>query len=130
MSASRRIRIRAGDRVVLAELNETQIAARIWDALPIHARGNRWGQEIYFSIPVHAAQELPQEVVERGDLAYWPPGRAFCIFFGPTPASVGEEPRAASPVTVVGRVLDDPQVFEVVEDGTLVHLERAEESEP
>ena len=71
-----------------------------------------------------------QEVVERGDLGYWPPGRAFCIFFGPTPASRGEECRPASPVNVFGRVEGDSTVFRGVRAGTRVRLERVEAAEP
>jgi hypothetical protein len=63
--------------------------------------------------------------VEAGDLGYWPPGRAFCIFFGPTPASEGGEIRPASPVNVVGRVAGDPTVFRKVRAGTRVRIERA-----
>ena len=72
----------------------------IWDALPIEASASTWGDEIYFGIPVAAGEEMGQEVVELGDLGYWPPGSAFCMFFGPTPMSRGDEIRPASPVTV------------------------------
>ncbi len=54
-----------------------------------------WGDEIYFAIPVSLKEDGPRATVEVGDLGYWPPGRAFCIFFGPTPASRGDEVRAA-----------------------------------
>ena len=122
----RTIRIRAGDVEAVAELNDTRTAQAIWDALPIEARANTWGDEIYFSIPVKAGDERPQEVVDAGDLGYWPPGSAFCIFFGPTPASHGDEIRPASPVTVVGRVKGDPTVFKAVRGGARVAVERAE----
>ena len=95
---AREIVIQAGSVTMEAELNDTKAADAIWEALPIEGRGNRWGEEIYFSIPVHCPPNNPREVVEVGDLAYWPPGSAFCIFFGPTPASTGSAPRAASAV--------------------------------
>ena len=101
------------------------IAQAIWDALPLEARASIWGDEIYFTIPVDADAEEPREVVEMGDLGYWPPGSAFCIFFGPTPASRGDEIRPASPVNVFGRVEGDPRVFKRVASGELVRLERA-----
>lgn len=126
LAMSRTIRISAGDISVLAELNDTQTAQRIWDSLPFRARGNRWGDEIYFGIPVSMDVEAGQEVVEVGDLGYWPPGRAFCIFFGPTPASRGSEARAASPVTVFGRVLGDATAFRQVPDGVSVSVEQVE----
>jgi len=97
----------------------------LWDALPIEARANTWGDEIYFSIPVEAEAENPKEVVEMGDLGYWPPGSAFCIFFGPTPASRGDEIRPASPVNVIGRIDGDPLVFRKVRGGEEVVIERA-----
>jgi hypothetical protein len=122
----RAIRIIAGDVVASAELNETRTAAAIWKALPIEARGQSWGDEIYFGIGVQAEAETPKEVVAVGDLAYWPPGSAFCIFFGPTPMSRGDEIRPASAVTVVGRVLGEATVFKKVAAGTLVRLEREE----
>ena len=100
-------------------------AQAIWDALPLEAKASTWGDEIYFSIPVDVDPENPREVVEMGDLGYWPPGSAFCIFFGPTPASKGDEIRAASPVNVFGRIEGDPRVFTSVSNGDLVRLEKA-----
>lgn len=112
---------------VYAELSEEspRTAQAIWDALPLEARANTWGDEIYFSIPVAVEAESPREVVEIGDLGYWPPGSAFCIFFGPTPASRGGEIRPASPVNVFGRVLGDPRVFKKTRGGERVRVERA-----
>lgn len=100
-------------------------ARRIWEALPIEARANTWGDEIYFGIPVDADPENPREVVDLGDLAYWPPGNAFCIFFGRTPASRGDEIRPASAVNVFGKVKGDPKVFKKVRSRERVRIERA-----
>lgn len=123
--AHRIIRIRAGDVEADAVLNDTKTAQAIWNALPIEGRANRWGEEIYFSIGVSLSAEQAREVVEVGDLGYWPPGKAFCIFFGPTPASEGSEPRAASPVNVFGRVEGDATRFRAVRDGSRVTIERS-----
>ena len=120
------IRIIAGDVVAFAELNETSTADAIWNALPMEALANTWGDEIYFSISVHLEEENAQEVVEKGDLGYWPPGNAFCVFFGRTPASRGDEIRPASPVDVVGHLEGDPGVFKKVRSGEKVVLERVE----
>jgi uncharacterized protein len=119
----RRIRITAGQASCEATLNDGRTATAIWDALPIEGRGNTWGDEIYFTIPVTCAPESPREVVEMGDLGYWPPGSAFCIFFGPTPASRGAEIRPASPVNVFGRIVGDATVFRHVRAGAAVRLE-------
>ena len=120
----RTIRITAAHVTCEATLRTTQTANAIWDALPIEGQGSRWGEEIYFSIPVTCAPESPREVVEMGDLGYWPPGSAFCIFFGPTPASHGSEIRPASPVNVFGRVDGDPAVFKAVRSSSKVRVER------
>ncbi|HEY56154.1 MAG TPA: hypothetical protein G4N90_01805 [Dehalococcoidia bacterium] len=120
----RRIRIKAGAVEVAAELNSTGTAQAIWDALPISGRGNRWGEEIYFSIPVNLEAENAQEVVATGDLGYWPPGTAFCIFFGPTPMSRGEEIRPASPVNVFGKVVGDATVLKQVASGAEITIDR------
>ncbi|MBI2206032.1 MAG: hypothetical protein HYU41_19510 [Candidatus Rokubacteria bacterium] len=125
--AGRVMRITAGQVVAEGRLSESRTATVIWNALPIDARAQTWGDEIYFDIGIGADAESPQEVVAMGDLAYWPPGQAFCIFFGRTPASRGDEIRAASGVTVVGRVTGDATVFKRVRSGTAIRLERASE---
>lgn len=90
------------------ELNETKTAQAVTEVLPVETEPNFWGKEIYFGIPVEIDQnEEPEEELEIGDLAYWPDGHAFCIFFGPTPNSEGSEPRPASPVTVIGKLTVD-----------------------
>jgi len=122
----RKIKILTGNVKADAELNQSKTADLIWDALPIEGKVNLWGEEIYFSIPVKAGSEQgAREVLSAGEMGYWPPGRAFCIFFGPTPASRGNEIRAASAVNVIGKVLSDPKDFLKVSDGTTITLEKA-----
>jgi uncharacterized protein len=123
--AERRIRITAGSVKADAVLDDSNTAQAVWDALPLSIPGDTWGDEIYFGIPVKAKPERPQETVEMGDLGYWPPGSAFCIFFGRTPASRGHEIRPASPVNVFGRLMGDPTVFKKVSAGTTIRIERA-----
>jgi hypothetical protein len=96
----------------------------IYEALPITGSANLWGDEIYFSIPVQTPAENTKVVVELGDLAYWPPGNAFCIFYGPTPMSKGDEIRPASAVNVFGKIIDDPKVFKQVRNGEKVTIEQ------
>jgi hypothetical protein len=120
----RTIVITAGTVSAEAQLNESATATAVWDALPIDAKGETWGDEIYFDIGLTVGPESPADVVEVGDLGYWPPGRAFCIFFGPTPMSQGDEIRPASPVNLVGRVVGDAGVFKRVRAGTPVTLRR------
>ena len=115
---------------MLATLDDSRTARVIGDALPLDAKAETWGDEIYFSIPVTLPEEGAREVVERGDLGYWPPGRAFCIFFGPTPLSQAGEIRPASPVNVFGRVDGDATVFRPVRAGTRVRVEPAKTGDP
>jgi hypothetical protein len=121
---ARTIRITAGSVTAEALLNEGLTAGKIWAALPIEAPASTWGDEIYFDIGLDCGSESPREVVEMGDLGFWPPGHAFCIFFGPTPASRGGEIRPASAVNVVGRVTGDATVFRKVRAGTRVVIDR------
>jgi hypothetical protein len=112
---------------VFAELtNENPMTVdAISSKLPIEGKANIWGDEIYFSIPVEVGAENQSDVVQLGDIAYWPPGNALCIFFGPTPASWDEEIRPASPVNVIGRIVDDPLIFKLVSRGDRIRLDRA-----
>jgi hypothetical protein len=120
-----RVKITAGEAVVYATFNDTRTAQAIFEALPIEARAQTWGDEIYFGIPVDCGSEGPQPTVEAGDLAYWEPGSAFCIFFGPTPMSVGQEIVPADPVTVFGKVEGDATVLRVFRGGGKVRIEKA-----
>ena len=120
----RTIRIKVGRIVVTAELNNTMTAAAIWEALPIKGEANRWGDEIYFSIPLGLEEENAQEVVGMGDLGYWPPGTALCIFFGPTPASKGDEIRPASPVNVFGNIKSGTSALKRVKPGAKIVIDR------
>jgi hypothetical protein len=119
-----KILIRSGEIQMSAELNDSPTATAIIKALPLSARANTWGDEIYFQVPVGIGLEASAaELVEAGDLGYWPTGRAFCIFFGPTPISRGNEIRPASAVNLVGKIDGDAGVFKAVKDGDLIELE-------
>ena len=120
----RRIWIKASPIEAAAELNDTMTAQAIWGALPIKGHTNLWGEEIYFPIPLDLELEAGQELVNVGDLGYWPQGNAFCIFFGPTAISRGDEIRPASPVTVFGKVIGDATVFKQVASKTEITIER------
>jgi hypothetical protein len=121
----RKIKITAGEATATASLADNVTADAIWGALPITGQTNRWGQEIYFEIPVDQPRAKDaREVLETGELGYWPVGRAFCIFWGPTPASQGEEIRAASPVNVFGRLEGQVAIFDAVASGAEIRIER------
>jgi uncharacterized protein len=120
------------DIIILADkmrlegyLTDTPTAQALADALPFEGEANRWGDEIYFAVPV--AQELDDTaatVVNVGDLGYWPSGKAFCIFFGLTPTSVPGEIRPASVVNLVGKITGDPCCLTAVPEGAPVRVER------
>jgi len=118
----KKIRIGAGAIEATAELNDTRTAQAIWEALPIKGCVNLWGEEVYFSIPLRLKLEAGQELVSIGDLGYWPDGNAFCIFFGPTPVSQGDEIRPASPVTVFGKIISDATTFKKIAEGTKITI--------
>jgi len=126
--SERQIEISAGDVIVTAVLNDSDTADELWAALPITARGQTWGDEIYFSIPVSVEEAADsQETVEMGAVAYWPPGSALCLFWGPTPTSAPGEIRPASAVNVMGLIDGDPTVLGGVADGTEVVVARMDE---
>jgi hypothetical protein len=121
-----RMRIRIGDLSIEAELNDTPTAKKIAAALPIRTSFNTWGDEIYFAIPVDAElDDNAQEVVEIGDLGYWPTGNAFCIFFGQTPVSQPGKIMPASAVNLIGKVVGDATRFKEVMQEREVVLETA-----
>ncbi len=118
------IQITAGTTQIKAEVYDTTTAQEILKALPIKSQVNRWGGEIYFTIPVYGyLEEDSRDVLEPGELGYWPTGNAFCVFFGPTPASQSDECRAASNVNVFGKVIGDLSPLWNAEDGTEVMVE-------
>lgn len=119
-----RMMIRIGSLSIEAMLDDTPTARQIASALPIQAAFNTWGDEIYFGIPVEAElDETAREVVDLGDLGYWPPGHAFCIFFGPTPMSQPGEIRPASAVNLIGRVIGDATQLRQVTQAPEIRLE-------
>ncbi|MFC2017832.1 cyclophilin-like fold protein [Chloroflexota bacterium] len=122
---SKKFSIRTDSITVEAELIDSKTSSVIWESLPLKGTVNTWGLEIYFSIPVTTELENGQEVVSAGDIAYWPPGKAFCIFFGPTPASQGNEIRAASKVNVFGKLAGDPDILRQVKGGEKIVIEKS-----
>ena len=121
----RRVKITAGDIQMTAVLNCSKTAYLVWSELPIQASGSTWGDEIFFRTPIQAEEENAQEVVDMGDVAFWPPGQALCFFFGPTPSSQGDEIRPASAVNVVGKLEGDPTLLKQVRSGASVVVEKA-----
>lgn len=116
--------IRVGAFSIEAVLDDTPTARQIASALPIRTAFNTWGDEIYFRIPVEAELDATaREVVDLGDLGYWPSGQAFCIFFGPTPMSQAGEIRPASAVNIVGRVMGDATQLKQVMRASEIVLE-------
>ena len=122
-----RILIEFDDFSLQAKLNDSPTAQEVFKHLPIEGQANTWGDEIYFEIPVNMPQEPgAREIVEVGELGYWPIGKAFCIFFGPTPVSTDQRPRAYSPVNIIGEILGDSQALSAVKDRDKVQLLQVE----
>lgn len=122
----KKIQIQINDHCLHAVLHETPAGQAIWDALPIQAKGNLWGDEIYFPVEAKINMEKGREVVEEGALAFWPPGLAFCIFYGPTPMSAPGEIRPASEVEVVGKITSDFRVLKHIKSSPSVMINRLE----
>jgi hypothetical protein len=118
------VRLRTREHEFQIELNDSDTAHALWLALPIEAYANLWGEEIYFEIPVKMRLENGRKEMEVGEVAYWPAGQAFCIFFGRTPVSTGAKPVAYSEVTPLGKVIGDPQKLEAIGDRTKIVLEQ------
>jgi len=119
------ITISAGEITLQAKLNDTPTVQAILEALPIEGTVSTWGDEIYFRIPVIADQEPDARAdVEVGELGYWPAGPAFCVFFGPTPASLNEKPKAASSVNIMGRIEGNATKLKSVKEGALIRIEK------
>ena len=117
------ITISSGELSVQAQLNQSPTAEAIIGALPMTGQASTWGEEIYFEIPVDMPQAPDARMeVEVGDLGYWPAGNALCIFFGPTPVSSGEKPKAYSPVNLIGSVAGDAKLFRTVRDGDEISI--------
>jgi hypothetical protein len=112
----REIKVTAGQVTVTATLNDSSSARLIADALPFDSVAQLWGDEVYFSTPVTTGEDNPQATVESGDVAYWPPGEALCLFFGQQPYS---------PVNIVGRIDGNPSVLAAVRDGDAIRVEPA-----
>ena len=122
----RQVQISAGNLTVTATLNDLDTANQLWESLPITGRSQIWGDEIYFSIPVNAEEELDsQETVESGTVAYWPPGSALCLFWGPTPISAPGEIRPASAVNVIGVLDCDPTLLAQVPSAATIIVGKA-----
>ena len=123
----REIQIKAEGMDVTAVLDNSETADRIWEALPLESSANTWGDEIYFTVPVQIdeAGDARQDM-EVGELGYWPTGSAFCIFFGRTPASTSEQPRAASNVNPFGIITGDLEELFSVRSGDKISVARVE----
>lgn len=125
MSSDRQVQITAGDITLIASLNDSPTSDSLWDALPLSASGQVWGDEIYFGVPVEAENDdYAEETVEMGAVGYWPPGNALCLFFGPTPMSAPGEIRPASAVNVLGMIEGDATVLKSVPGGATISVER------
>jgi uncharacterized protein len=121
------IMITINNQTYSARLFNSPTASQLWEALPLEGQANLWGEEIYFEIPVSARMEPDaREEVDPGTIAFWPAGRAFCIFFGPTPVSTGAQPRAYSPVNLLGKIEGDLSELGSVQQGDTVQLQQLE----
>lgn len=102
----------------IAELDNRNplIADALWSILPIEAQALLWGEEVYFDVPLSCEDENPSPQAVAGDISYWSPGHAICIFFGRT--------QPYSPVNHIGRISDGLEIFRNVKEGMKILLKR------
>lgn len=119
-----KIKLIIGDLELLAELNDSPSAKNLISLLPFEFNMSRWGDEYYGDCGItEKLSPDARDVMEKGELAIWPAGRALCIFFGPTPVSIGNEPRAISPVNPIGRLLDSYEILKKFGSSIKVKIE-------
>lgn len=122
---SQKIKITVGEVELQGELRESECAERVKKILPIESSFQTWGDEFYFAIGLEMGlDDTARQEVEVGTIGYWPSGEALAIFFGPTPASTGEKPVAASDVNLVGKV-EDAEKLKEAKDADKIHIELA-----
>lgn len=120
----KKLKISIKNLSIVAELNKSETAEKIHKILPIKTKITKWGNELYFTIPMHTELEADsREILEIGELGFWPTGNAFCIFWGPTPLSTDNNPRAVSPVNIFGKIIGDTTVFNKVLNNDNISIE-------
>ena len=120
----KKIIIKTEHHEIQAELNESKTAELIWEKLPLEGKANIWGNEIYFEVPIKTELEDGRDIINKGEIGYWPLGNSVCFFFGPTPVSQGEEIRAASPVSIIGNITEKIELLKEVKSGEKIRLEK------
>ena len=123
----RKLTLTIGGVVITADLLDTPTADALYDAAPFTASAQTWGEEVYFSTPISLEPEAgARDVMQLGDLAFWPPGDAVAIGYGRTPVSRADEIRLASPANVWGKAAEDVRALSRVRSGAAVRVERAD----
>lgn len=121
----REIKLTVGKVTIRARLADTPTADRIWAALPIASRAQTWGEEVYFAVPLSCEREAgARDVVQAGEIAFWPDGDAIALGFGRTPISRGDEIRLASPCNIWAQAMDDVRALKSARAGEPIKVER------
>lgn len=107
----------------IAILTDTPTTRALLDILPVSSLAQTWGDEVYFSVPMHVELEADAEqVVPPGTVGFWTEGDCIAIPFGPTPISEGDECRLAARVNILGRLQGDARALETVQAGDRLTL--------
>ena len=113
-----------GDLKIKGELNDSPTSNELYENLPLEGVSQVWGDEIYFSTDIGIENdEWAKETVELGDIAFWPPGKAVCLFFGPTPISGSGEISPASSTNIRGKLLGDLEILKSINSGTTIKVD-------
>lgn len=120
-----RMKIGSYQWVIFLEGSSPKTGNKILNLLPIESKVRTWGEEIYFTIPLSIPEENAKSIVALGDVAYWPEGQCFCVFFGMTPLTSSlDEIKPASPVNIFGKVLGDLEKLKSINPGVKVLIEQ------
>ena len=121
---SRKIKILFENFFLEGELFQGKTPDKLLKTLPVEESVNLWGDEIYFTVAINEnLDESAKEVVDKGDIGFWPEGPALCFFFGPTPISPPDKIVPASAVNIVGHIDGDLSKLKTVKNGEKVRIE-------
>lgn len=121
----RKIKIVFNSIIIEAKLLDTLTADAIFESLPFKSEARTWGEEVYFSTPVHVIKEPDaRDVIVPGEIAFWVEGDSIAIGFGKTPISQGDEIRLAAKTNIWAKAINDVKQLHVVKDGDSVTVEK------
>lgn len=118
--------VKVSEKEFIFQLYDTITTQKLIENVPFNGTTQTWGDEFYFPIPMSSKlDEFCTATPDVGTIAYWPTGRMFCTFYGPTPMSTDNQPVAASEVNLLGYLIDKDQIalLKTIQDGENVKVD-------